>query len=96
MFTELHEDKAQFKALRRIGLTEHEMRKVTTVQIGAMFLLPFLVGVIHAAFALKVLANILAMSVWYYGLVVAIVYFLAQLVYFWLSRQVYLRQITQF
>ena len=95
LFTELEEDRAQFKALRRIGLTEREMRKVATVQIGAMFLLPFLVGVVHAAFALKVLANILAMNVWHYGLVVAVVYLIAQLVYYWFSRHVYLRQMVQ-
>ncbi|NME97031.1 ABC transporter permease [Aneurinibacillus aneurinilyticus] len=93
LFTELQEDRAQNMALSRIGMTEEELKRIATVQIGIIFFLPFLIGSIHAAFALKTLGDILAISVWNYGLLVIVVYFAMQFIYFLLSRHMYFRQI---
>lgn len=92
LFTELQEDQAQFRALHRIGFTHQEMKKVVTTQIGLMFFLPFLVGVVHAAFALKILGDLFVGPVWLYGLIVVGVYFVLQGAYFLLSRKAYLHQ----
>lgn len=94
LFTELQEDHDLYKALARIGVSAREMNKIATTQISLMFFLPFLIGALHASFALKVLGNILGIDVWYYGTVVFGIYFVMQLVYFMLSRRTYLRQMT--
>ncbi|WP_054950545.1 ABC transporter permease [Numidum massiliense] len=95
LFTELQEDQAQFKALRRIGLTKREVRKIATTQVGLIFFLPFLVGVVHAGFAMKILRDLLGDMVWGYAAVVVGVYFVLQCFYFLLSRSGYLRQMTK-
>lgn len=58
LFTEFQEDREQFIALKRIGLTDGELKKIVTTHIGMIFFLPFGVGVVHAAFALKTLGDI--------------------------------------
>jgi putative ABC transport system permease protein len=93
LFTELQEDKAQFKALSRIGMTEKEIKKVTSVQLGLIFFIPFLVGVVHASFALKALGNLLSASVWQYGIVVIGLFLLMQTIYFFLTKSMYTRAI---
>lgn len=65
---------------------------MVTTQIGLIFFLPFFVGVVHAAFALKILSDLFVGAVWLYGLIVVEVYFVLQGVYFLLSRKAYLHQ----
>lgn len=96
LFTELQEDKAQFQALRRIGMTDQEMRKVMTRQIGLIFFVPFVVGAIHALFAFKMLQNMKIFGdVWAYGGIVIGIFFVMQLIYFFITRQTYVRQIVK-
>ncbi|MBW7455725.1 ABC transporter permease [Paenibacillus sepulcri] len=94
LFTELQEDQAQYKSLRRIGMTIKELRKITSLQIGIIFFVPFAVGVIHASFAYVILGNVMAVSVWQYGMVVIGIVFLMQLIYFLLTRRAYMNKIT--
>lgn len=53
LFTELQDDKMQYDALRRIGITEKEVRRIVTRQIAMIFFVPFVVGAVHALFALR-------------------------------------------
>lgn len=95
LFTELPEERAQLRALHRIGFTWQEMKKVLTTHIALLFFLPFFVGVIHAGFAMKILYDLMLGPVWQYGLIVVGVFFIFQCVYFLFSRAVYLRQVTK-
>lgn len=96
LFTELQQDQEQFRALRKIGMTDKEMRKVMTRQIGMIFFVPFVVGAIHALFAFKMLQNLEVFgNVWAYGGIVIGIFFVMQLLYFLLSRYSYVRQIVR-
>jgi putative ABC transport system permease protein len=96
LFTELQEDKAQFQALHRIGMTDQEMRKIMTRQIGLIFFVPFVVGAVHALFAFKMLQNMKIFGdVWAYGGIVIGIFFVMQLIYFFITRQTYVRQIVK-
>ena len=95
LFTEWQDDRAQYRALSKLGLTVKELKKISTVQIGMLFFLPFLVAVVHAGFALKIVQDLLGSSVWQYGLTVAGIFFLLQSLFFLLSRQAYLRLIAK-
>lgn len=96
LFTELQEDQVQFESLRRIGITEREIRKIVTRQIAMIFFVPFIVGAVHALFAFKMLQNMnLFSGVWVYGGIVIGIFFVMQLIYFFITRQTYMRQIVK-
>lgn len=95
LFTEWQDDRAQYRALSKLGLTVKELKKISTVQIGMLFFLPFLVAVVHAGFALKIVQDLLGSSVWQYGLTVAGIFFLLQSLFFLLSRRAYLRLVAK-
>jgi Predicted ABC-type transport system involved in lysophospholipase L1 biosynthesis, permease component len=89
MFTELQEDQAQFNALKRIGMTKQEIRKITVTQIGIIFYLPCLVGTIHALFAMKALDGLMESSVWLYSFVIIGIFVVMQTIYFLLASMSY-------
>lgn len=96
LFTELQEDQVQFESLRRIGITEKEIRKIVTRQIAMIFFVPFVVGAVHALFAFKMLHNLnLFSGVWVYGGIVIGIFFVMQLIYFLITRKTYMRQIVK-
>jgi len=95
LFTEIQEDQTQFRALSRIGVSDSEIRKITTTQIGISFFVPVVVGMVHAAFAYKTLGNLLGSSVWQYGIDVMAVYTGMQILYFALARKAYMKQLAQ-
>ena len=94
LFTEFQEDREQFTALKRIGITDGEIKKIVTTHIGTIFFLPFGVGVVHAAFALKTLGDVLMVPVWQYASIVTGIYFVLQLAYFLLSRYAYVKRMA--
>ncbi|WP_164775406.1 ABC transporter permease, partial [Paenibacillus glycanilyticus] len=89
MFTELQEDQAQFNALKRIGMTRQEIRKITVTQIAIIFYLPCLVGTIHALFAMKALDGLMESSVWLYSFVIIGIFVVMQTIYFLLASMSY-------
>jgi len=95
MFTELQDERALYRSLARIGVTDGEMRRIVGGQLAVVFFLPFLVSVAHAAFAMKALANLLMSNIWSYALTVAAVFFAAQAVGYTAARRVYLREIVR-
>lgn len=93
LFTELQDDQAQFKALSRIGMTAAEIRRIVVTQVGLVFLLPCLVGSVHALFAIQALGNLLNTSILKYAAVVFAIYLAMQAVYFAITCTTYLRSI---
>ncbi|MFX3632055.1 MAG: ABC transporter permease [Candidatus Pristimantibacillus sp.] len=95
LFTELQEDQAQFRALKRIGMTREEIRKITVSQIGIIFYIPCIVGTIHALVAMKALDQILMSSVWIYSFVVIGIYIVMQTIYFLVASISYLKSMNR-
>ncbi|WEG11837.1 FtsX-like permease family protein [Pullulanibacillus sp. KACC 23026] len=96
LFTELQEDQAQFHALRRIGMSDQEIKRIVTRQIAAIFFVPFLISVIHALFAFKMLQNLkLFGNVWGYGGLIILLFFVMQLIYFYITKQSFVRRILR-
>lgn len=95
LFTERDEDINMFKSLSRIGVTYKEMRKIVLTQIGIIFLLPCLVGIIHALFAMFVLDSLLESSNWIYSFVVFGIYLCMQLIYYMFASRSYLSSIRK-
>lgn len=93
LFTELHDEQAQFKALNRIGLTPGELRSIVVMQAGVLFFAPCLVGIVHALVALKALNNLIMVSNWIYSFVVIGIYLGMQTIYFLVACRGYMTSI---
>jgi len=95
LFTELEEDRDQFRSLNRIGMTLNEIRRTVTTQIAIIFFVPCFVGIVHTMFAMKALGNLLSTSAMQYSLVVVGIYIVMQSLYFLVARRSYLSKITR-
>ncbi len=104
MITELPEDASQYQMLSRLGMTGKELKRVVTSQVALLFFIPFFVGVLHAVFAYKAIGNLLMIlggaidgwvTLWMSGLTIFSLFFLLQLVYFLLTRNIYLRSLSR-
>ncbi|WP_018758432.1 ABC transporter permease [Paenibacillus terrigena] len=93
LFTEIEEDREHYRALARMGMTVMEMKRVVNAQVGILFFLPCIVGLIHSAFAMKALGNLLFISTWGYASIVAGIFIGVQFVYFVAAKRNYLRRV---
>ncbi|MBW7476629.1 ABC transporter permease [Paenibacillus oenotherae] len=95
LFTELKEDQAQFRALTRIGMAANEVRRIVVAQVGMIFFIPVIVGIVHTFFAMKALGNLLLSDVWLYAGVVVGIYIVMQTLYFAVACSNYMRRMLQ-
>jgi len=95
MFTELGEDQRQFAALARIGMSRQEISRTVTSQIGILFFVPCLIGIVHTAFAMKALGNVLNVNTVVYGAIVIAIYIAMQLIYFMFARRSYMKKLLR-
>jgi len=95
LFTELPEDSRTLWRLRRIGLTPAETGRLVTWQVATIFFLPFALGGLHAAFALRAFGNLLALPVGGYTATVLALFALVQGAFYLLTRWTYIRQVER-
>ncbi|MDQ0060726.1 ABC transporter permease [Paenibacillus harenae] len=95
LFTELQEDQAQFKSLSRIGMTRGEIRKIVVTQIGIVFFVPCVVGIVHTLFAMMALDNLMESSNWIYSFVVIGIYIAMQSIYFLFACGSYMKSMLR-
>ena len=96
-FLELQEDQARYVALRRIGLTWCEIRRVVTREMAVMFFTPWVVAFMHQMVALRSFSTVTPMmpiEVWKYGATAAGIFLALQTVYFLLARAAYLQELA--
>ncbi|MGY0692518.1 FtsX-like permease family protein [Virgibacillus sp. FSP13] len=89
MYQGIDNDLHYYHSLYRIGLTDKEMRKIATRQLGFLFFIPFLVAVVHAGFAFKALQNMMAASVLFPSIIIILFFFVVHLINFIIIRNVY-------
>ncbi|GHO68781.1 ABC transporter permease protein YxdM [Ktedonobacter sp. SOSP1-52] len=99
LYTILTENKEQYRAIAKVGLTESEMQKSVTIQVAILFFAPFLMAVLNTVFAMLAFKNNInpqAGSRVLLALVETIGLFLTiQLAYFLIIRMQYLSQLRQ-
>lgn len=96
-FLELQEDQARYVALRRIGLTWREIRRIVTREMAVMFFTPWVVAFVHQMVALRSFSTVTPMipiEVWKYGATAAGIFLALQTVYFLLARAAYLQELA--
>lgn len=89
------EDKNKYKQLNKIGLTFKEIKKILNIEIGVLFLLPYLVAVVHFAFAMSSLKYSFDIEIITPALQVIGIMLIAQIIYFFIIRRNYLLEIRK-
>lgn len=89
MYQDIDKDLHHYHSLYRIGLTDKEMKKIATKQLGILFFIPFFVAVIHAVFAFKILQNMLSASIVLPSILVISTYFIIHFANFIFIRNIY-------
>ncbi|MEK4735625.1 MULTISPECIES: ABC transporter permease [Bacillus] len=92
-FNDKEQDRIQFKSLKRIGMTDKEIRKIAIRQMGVIFFIPILIGTIHSGFALHTLGKMLYIDLWKSGSIVIGAYILASAIYFMIAQRGYLKHV---
>lgn len=90
------EDKEKYMKLNKIGLTYKEIRKISTIEIGILFLAPYIIAVIHSTFALLAVRNTFNMEVASSAYIVMGSFFIVLIVYFLIIRRNYLKEIKEY
>ncbi|MED3393683.1 ABC transporter permease [Bacillus wiedmannii] len=92
-FNDKEQDRIQFKSLKRIGMTDKEIRKIAIRQMGVIFFIPILIGAIHSGFALHTLGKMLYIDLWKSGAIVIGSYIVASAIYFMIAQRGYLKHV---
>ncbi|HDR6308846.1 TPA: ABC transporter permease [Bacillus cereus] len=92
-FNDKEQDRIQFKSLKRIGMTDKEVRKIAIRQMGVIFFIPILIGAIHSGFALHTLGKMLYIDLWKSGAIVIGTYVVASAIYFMIAQRGYLKHV---
>ncbi|WP_019375588.1 ABC transporter permease [Virgibacillus halodenitrificans] len=93
LYSDLDEDKAKFKSIAKLGLTDRELGKVINRQTGLLFFAPIIVALLHGAVALTALSHLFDYNLVKESSMVLGGFLLIQIVYFILVRFLYIKQI---
>ncbi|NHN31537.1 ABC transporter permease [Paenibacillus agricola] len=88
-------DKQKYKQLHKIGVTFKEINKVVSIEIGVLFLFPYIVATIHSAVALGALQRLFKLEVGAAAVTVMGIFLLLQIAYFLFIRRNYLNVIKK-
>ncbi|WP_434291385.1 FtsX-like permease family protein [Clostridium botulinum] len=94
-YMDVNEDKKKFRDMNKIGVSYDDIKKVITMELGAMFLIPYIVAIAHSSFALSALKNAKNIDVTLSAFLVMGSFFLMQIVYFIVIRAMYLKEIKR-
>ncbi|MBG9449349.1 ABC transporter permease [Cytobacillus firmus] len=93
LYMDLDEDKQKFRSISKMGLTGKELKKVLNRQTMILFFAPILVALIHGAVALIALSNLFYFNLFKESVAVLSVFLAIQVVYFFIVRFFYTKQI---
>ncbi|MPM57689.1 ABC transporter permease protein YxdM [bioreactor metagenome] len=94
MFNEVQKDRQEFIALRKIGMSIDEVKKIVSTQCFIMFFFPFLIAFSHTSFAIIALSNLLKSSLSIYLMIIVGIYLLLQIIYYSFAKAMYVKQIN--
>jgi len=93
LYMDVDDDKHKFKSIAKMGLSEKEMRKVITRQTAILFFAPIVVALAHGAVALTALSHMFYYNLFTESVSVLSVFFTIQIMYFFIVRFYYTKQI---
>lgn len=95
LYTDLAEDRKQYQAIAKLGLSEQELSRIATTQVALLFYAPFIVAALHSAVALYALHSFFNLSILKSAALVIGGFFAAQTLYFLLIRSRYVKHLKE-
>jgi len=95
LYADLEYDSRQYLTIKKVGLTDQELNKIVTRQLALLFFVPILVAFVHSAFAFTALQSFYVLSIATEMIIVLAGFLIAQLVYFYLIRYRYLKNLKK-
>jgi len=94
LYADLPDDKAKFKSIAKLGLTDRELSGIVTKQLMILFFVPIVVAFVHGVVALTSMQNMFGYSLMTTSMTVLGTFMLIQAVYFLLIRGRYVREVV--
>ena len=88
-FAEAEREKANFELLRKLGIPEHQLRRLVYQQNIIVFVLPLLLGLFHAAFAIRLYSQLVPSSGYWRVYLCCGLLLLIYFVYYLLTSAIY-------
>ncbi|MGM0877187.1 MAG: FtsX-like permease family protein [Bacillota bacterium] len=95
LYADMEYDVRQYFTIMRVGLTDTELTKIVTQQLLLLFFVPIIVAIIHSTFAFIALQSYFTLSIATETIVVLVCFFIAQLIYFFFIRKMYVRKLKK-
>ncbi|MBD0382413.1 FtsX-like permease family protein [Paenibacillus sedimenti] len=95
LYADLDYDRRQYATIAKVGLTEQELNRIVTRQVSLLFFVPVGFAIVHSIFAFMALQSLYYLSIAAEMGVVLISFFIAQVIYFFIIRYRYLRNLKK-
>jgi len=94
LYADLPDDRAKFGSIKKLGLTDGELKGIVTKQLAILFFVPILVAFVHGVVALTAMQNMFGRSLMSTSLTVLGAFLGIQLVYFLFIRTRYVKEVN--
>lgn len=94
LVSEAYMDKNKFVILKRIGMTNKEVGKAVSKQIGICYIMPLVVGIIHSCVAMVTLSKLMNYNIIVPTIMSIITFVVVYAIYFVATKRKYLRIIS--
>lgn len=96
LFHDLQRDQSFFQSISKMGLSTKEVKRVSTIQIAALFYFPFIVTIVQTSIVLEFVSRYINMKEMLVpSLTVLCTFFILQTTYFLVVRAQYLQQLRR-
>ncbi|WP_433773814.1 FtsX-like permease family protein [Bacillus wiedmannii] len=95
MYNDLTTEKQKYITITKLGLTESEMFRSATIQLGILFFIPYIVAGIHTIFAIQFLQSLFAFSLLKELLIILTLFGIIEIIFFFLIRSLYINKLSQ-
>ncbi|QWG30252.1 ABC transporter permease [Bacillus mycoides] len=95
MYSDLTTEKQKYITITKLGLTESEMFRSATIQLGILFFIPYIVAGIHTIFAIKFLQSMFSFSLLKELIIILTLFGIIEIIFFFLIRSLYINKLSQ-
>nr|WP_275583940.1 ABC transporter permease [Scopulibacillus daqui] len=96
LYTDLNKEQEKYYNLSKVGLSEKEMKKTSTIQIAILLFAPFVLAAIHTMFALGVLESMMGTSLRTEVCSVLAIFTVIEVIFFIVIRSRYVHHLKQY
>ncbi|KAA6465820.1 MULTISPECIES: FtsX-like permease family protein [Bacillus cereus group] len=95
MYNDLTTERQKYITITKLGLTELEMFRSATIQLGILFFVPYILAGVHTLFAVKFLQSMFSFSLLKETCIVLTFFGIIEIIFFFLIRSLYINKLSQ-